>query len=93
MAVLTTPSHAVLEFQAGVADTVALIALRNVNTGDTLDVGLSNMGVMQFINRAVMISVTSFVEIAVNWVGTVLTMPAGLTNDAGHLLLWGSNVN
>jgi len=93
MATLVAGTNANVVVQSGSADRMVLIAVRNVNTGDTLDVGSSGMGVMQFINRAVCISVTSFVEIAVSFTGTVLTMPSGLTNDAGYVLLWGSGLN
>jgi hypothetical protein len=81
---------AVTVFQFGAADKIVLVALRNVTTGDTLDVGSSGMGVLQTVNRSVIISVTSFVEIAADFAGTVVTMPSGLQNDAGYLLAWGS---
>jgi hypothetical protein len=81
---------AVTVFQSGSADRVALVGVRAVTTGDQLDVGPNGMNLLLFINRAVIISVTSFVEIAAQWAGTVVTMPAGLANDAGYLLLWGS---
>lgn len=84
---------AVPVFQMGAADRVVLIGLRGVTTGDTLDLGVTGMDLLQVINRAVIISVTSFVEIAGNWTGTVLTMPAGLSGDAGYLLAWGSGIN
>ncbi len=90
MAVITSGVGAILLFSSGGADKVALIALRDVTTGDTLDIGPSGLTVELYINRAVVISVTSFVEIAANWAGTVVTMPSGLANDAGYLLVWGS---
>jgi len=89
MAVLNG-AQATIVYQAGQADKVVLIALRDVTTGDTLDVGPSGINALQFINRAVIIGVTSFVEIAASWAGTVVTMPTGLASDAGYLLLWGS---
>jgi hypothetical protein len=81
---------AVTVFQFGAADKIVLIALRNVTTGDTLDVGSAGMGVLQTVDRAAIISVTSFVEIAATFTGTQVTMPSGLQNDAGYLLAWGS---
>jgi hypothetical protein len=92
---------AVPAFQFGVADRVVLIALRNVSTGDTLDLGATGMNLLATIERGVIISLTSFVEIAASWVGTVITMPAGLGSvqngvqkgDAGYLLAWGSGIN
>ena len=88
MAVLSG-ANAVQVYSAGQADSVRLIALRNVTAGDTLDVAAW----LQIVNRAVVIGVTAFVEIAAVWVGTVVTMPAGLTSDAAYLLLWGSGAN
>jgi hypothetical protein len=51
------------------------------------------MGLLSVVNRAVIISITSFVEIAAQWTGTVVTMPAGMANDAGYVLAWGSALN
>lgn len=80
-------------FQAGAADRIILVGLRNVTTGDTLDLGTTGMNLLGFVNRAVIISVTSFVEIAAVINGTVVTMPGGMQNDAGYLLAWGSGCN
>ena len=95
MAVIAAGSGAVRMFTDGLADRVVLIGLRNVTTGDTLDLGAAGMDLLGFINRAVIISVTSFVEIAASWnnPGTVVTMPSGLANDAAYLLAWGSGIN
>jgi hypothetical protein len=93
MALLQNGVGASPVFQMGVADRVVLIALRGVNTGDTLDLGNAGMDLLQVINRAVIISVTSFVEIAATFSGTVVTMPGGLASDAGYLLAWGSGLN
>jgi hypothetical protein len=93
MALINPGVGAVPVFQAGTADRIVLVGLRNVNTGDTLELGSTGMNLLQVINRAVIISVTSFVEIAGTFTGTVVTMPSGLTNDAGYLLAWGSGLN
>lgn len=89
MAVLSQSQYVVI-YRSGAADAVVLVALRNVTAGDTLDVGASGANVMQVINRAAVLGVTSFVEIAASWAGTVVTMPSGLSADAAYLLLWGS---
>lgn len=93
MAQIQVGVGAVPVFSAGQADRVVLVGLRNVTTGDTLDLGQAGMELLQVVNRAVIISVTSFVEIAASVTGTVITMPGGLANDAGYLLAWGSGMN
>lgn len=90
MAVLSPVLNATVVYRDGHADCTVLIALRNVTSGDTLDVGPQGMNLVQVINRGVCIAVTSFVEISATRAGTVITMPGGLANDAGYLLLWGS---
>jgi hypothetical protein len=92
MTALSPGTNAFVEFQGSGPDKVVLIGMMNVNTGDTLDVGPSGLNVLQFINRGVMLGCTAFVEIAVTWSGTVVTMPSGLANDTGHLLLWGAGI-
>ena len=92
MAQIAAGVGAVPVFQAGAADRVILVGLRGVTTGDTLDLGATGMGLLLVINRVAIISVTSFVEIAGQWAGTVVTMPGGLANDAGYLLAWGSGI-
>ena len=90
MALIEAGMGAIPLYQAGAADRVILVGLRGVTTGDTLDLGGQGMSLLGVINRAVIISVTSFVEIAAQWAGTVVTMPGGLSSDAGYLLAWGS---
>jgi hypothetical protein len=92
MAQVAVGVGAVPVYSDGKADRVILVGLRNVTQGDTLDLGATGMNLLSIINRVVVISVTSFVEIAGSFAGTVVTMPAGLTNDAGYLLAWGSGL-
>jgi len=92
MAVIAAGTGAVRVFRDGQADRILLIALRGVSTGDTLDVGPSGMQELLVINRAVVMGVTQFVEIAANFTGTIVTMPSGLSSDAGYLLAWGSGL-
>jgi hypothetical protein len=86
MATLAIPRNVELLHSSGKPDVVCLFALKNVTAADTVDLS----SYFQIINRAVVIGVVSFVEIAAVWTGTVLTMPAGLAADAGFLLAWGS---
>jgi hypothetical protein len=86
MATLTA-ANCTLVYTDGKADKVALFALSKVSTGDTIDV--STISSLLFVNRGVVLGVSDFVEIAATFSGTVVTMPSGLTNDSGYLLLWG----
>lgn len=88
MAVLGAIS-AVNQYQTNDADMVALIGLRKVTTGDTLDVATVTLPHFQVVQRAVILGVSAFVEIAAAFAGTVVTMPAGLAGDSGYLLVWG----
>ena len=89
MATLTA-SNAVALYQSGAADKIVLVALRNVNTGDTLDVGPTGIGVLQTCVRAVVIGIQGGAQIAASTSGTVVTMPTGMSADDGYLTVWGS---
>ena len=86
MATLASPKNVELLHSSGKPDVVCLFALKNVTALDTID--LSPW--LQVINRAAVIGLISFVEIAATWTGVVLTMPAGLSADTGYLLCWGA---
>jgi hypothetical protein len=86
MAVLTA-ANCTLIYTDGKADKVALFALSKVNTGDTIDV--STISNFLIVKTGVVMGVSEFVEIAATFTGTVVTMPAGLSNDSGYLLVWG----
>jgi hypothetical protein len=86
MAVLTAANCSQV-FSSGSADLVSLFALRKVTTGDTVDIAPLSSFLM--INRGVVLGVSAFVEIAATFTGTVVTMPSGLSNDSGYLLVWG----
>lgn len=63
--------------------------MRNVTTGDTIDVAAVSAPVFQIIKRAMVMGVSDFAEIAANFAGTVVTIPAGLNASSGYLLVWG----
>jgi hypothetical protein len=86
-----TPANVIQLYQRGDADMVGLFGLRNVNTNDTIDVATVSAPPFQVIKRAVVMGVSEFIEIAANFAGTVVTMPAGMagTNSSGYLLVWG----
>lgn len=77
------------KYQAGDADLIALISLRNVSTGDTIDVSTVTNPPFQVVQRGVVLGISAFVEIAASFTGTVVTLPAGLSKDSAWLLLWG----
>ncbi len=74
-------------YSTGSADLLALFALRKVTAGDTID--LATVSSFQIVQRGVVLGISSFVEIAATFTGTVVTMPSGLSNDSAYLLVWG----
>lgn len=89
MAVLTS-ANVIPVLIKGDADLIALYALRNVSTGDTIDLAsLSVSPNFSVIQRGTVIGVSAFVEIAATFAGTVVTMPGGLNKDSGYLTIWG----
>lgn len=85
MAVLTN-ANCVELFRDGRSDTTVLYALRNVTTGDTFDCASQLSGV----KRAVILGTTVAGSEAVSTItGTVITIPAGISSDAGWMLAYG----
>ncbi len=66
---------------------VGLFLLRKVTTGDTID--LSTISAFQLVKQGVVMGDSDFVEIAATFTGTVVTMPSGLSNSSGYLLVLG----
>jgi hypothetical protein len=91
MAVLSPSVASALLFVAGATDRIALYGLRNVTAGDTLDVGTGGAGQFQTVERAVVMGIDVFVEIAASSTGTVVTMPSGMSASTGYLLVWGAS--
>ncbi len=89
MAALTAMNVDVLYNQAG-PDLFAAFALRNVNTGDTLDLGVTGIQpAFQVIRKAVLLSVAANIAAVCQFTGTVITMPAGLAASGGYLAVTG----
>jgi hypothetical protein len=84
MAALTNDMYPLL-FQDGRSARVALYALLNVTTGDTVD-----LSAMFFVvKRAVILGTTlQGTAVVTTITGTIVTIPAG-ANDAGVLLAYG----
>jgi hypothetical protein len=72
------------------ADRTAVYKVSKVTAGDTVDLGPT--GVVpdyQLVKQAAMIATTVAGTAACSVSGTVITIPAGLTNDAGYIIVWG----
>jgi hypothetical protein len=82
-----TSANVIPVYQDGKADLIGLFALRKVSTGDTID--LATVSNLQIVKAGVVLGVSDFVEIAATFTGTVVTMPSGLANSSGYLLVLG----
>jgi len=76
-------------FEDGDSDKLALYALRAVTAADTVDMGPSGLSDFLAIKQAIVMGTTVALATVASIAGTVLTMPAGLANDAGYLMVWG----
>lgn len=79
------PNRYPLMWMNGESDRVALYALRDVVTSDTVDL------VQQFtiVKRAVIMGTTVAAAIGASVSNTTVTIPAGANRDAGYLLVYG----
>jgi hypothetical protein len=69
----------------GSSDHSALYALKNVTSGDTADLSSEFSKVI----RAVMLGTTVSGAASASVAGVIVTLPTGLSGDAGWLLVWG----
>lgn len=76
-------------FTDGEAALLAVYALRNVTTGDTVDLGPSGANTFLSVKQATFIGATTPGSAAATVSGTSVTMPAGLSGDAIYLMAWG----
>jgi hypothetical protein len=89
MAALTSTNAQVLYNQGG-PDLMAVLALRNITTNDTLDMTtLAIQPAFQVIRKAIIASNASGVAGLAAFAGTVITMPAGLTASSAYLFVTG----
>jgi hypothetical protein len=71
-------------------DRTALYKISKVTAGDTADLGPSGISAdYQLVQQATMLATTIAGTAVCSVSGTTVTMPAGLANDAGYLLVWG----
>lgn len=72
------------------ADRTALYRVSKVTAGDTADLGTAGVATdFQLVKQAAFLATTVAGTASCAVSGTVVTMPAGLSSDAGYLLCWG----
>ena len=72
------------------ADRTALYRISKVTAGDTVDLGPGGVATdFQLVKQAAVLATTIAGTATAAVSGTVVTMPAGLSADAGYLLAWG----
>jgi hypothetical protein len=76
-------------FVDGEAARIALYAIRDCTTGDTVDLGVSGAGDFLVVKQAAMLGDTISGSATATASGTVVTIPTGLSLDAIWLLAWG----
>jgi hypothetical protein len=82
-----TGSQIQLQWQNGVADKAVLYALKGVSSGDT-----ATLAEFSFVKQAVMLGATVDGSATASVTSpNIVTMPAGLSNDAAYLLVWGAS--
>lgn len=84
MAALTS-TQVVPVWRDGASDQAVLYALRNVTSTDTADLSAE----FSVLKRAVLLGTTVAGAVAVTTSGNVITIPSGVSQDAGYLLAWG----
>lgn len=71
-------------------DRTVLYEVSKVTAADTVDLGSAGVAQdYQLVKQAAMLATTVAGTASCSVSGTVVTMPAGLANDAGYLLVWG----
>jgi uncharacterized membrane protein len=81
-----SPGQIVRVYTSGDADRVTLYALKKVTSGDTADLAADFLAPKQAFMMGATVVGTAVVSTIT---GTVLTIPAGLSNDAAWILVWG----
>jgi uncharacterized membrane protein len=88
MAVLGYGTNVTLQWANGVSDKCALFAVKNVNTGDTINISQEFLVVILVAYLG--ITPGQILE-APTASGTTVTMPAGLVSAAGYILVYGQS--
>jgi hypothetical protein len=72
------------------ADRTAVYKVSNVSSGDTVDLGPTGaVPDYQLVKRCAMVATTVSGTAACSVSGTTVTFPAGLSADAGYIMVWG----
>lgn len=79
------PSKYPIKWWDGSSDRVAVFALLNISAADTVDLA----AYFSTVRRATLLGVTVAATLTANVSGTVVTIPAGASNDAGILTVYG----
>jgi hypothetical protein len=88
MAVLAYGSNVRLEWQNGAADKTAVYQVSDVNTGDTINLSPDFLA----INSVAFLGITTNQVLEAGSIsGTTVTIPAGLTAEAGYMLVYGES--
>lgn len=83
--VLTVGGEVIQVWSDGLSDFSALYVLRGITAGDTVDL----TGHFKSVKRAVLLGITVAGAVVASNTGNVVTMPAGPSNDAALLLVYG----
>lgn len=84
MAALTNDRYPLM-WSDGQSDRVALYALRDITTGDTLDLAQE----FTVLKRGVLLGTTVAGATSASISGTQLTIPAGVSRDGAYALVYG----
>lgn len=92
MAVLNS-SQVIFQYGESGPDLFGVFWLRNVSTGDTIDVSayqvFNSGGAFQEVKQAAVLSPAEQIANVAAFTGTVITIPAGFTKSSGYLLVTG----
>lgn len=85
------PAQIQVLYNQGGTDLVALFAIRDVQSGDTVDLSVSGISPpFTFVRKAIILSFTANLAGIASAVGTVVTMPSGLpANSSAYLFVGG----
>ena len=75
-----------LMWMDGQAERTAVYAIRNVDGNDTMDVAQE----FSVVKRAVIMGTTVAAAASMSVSGTVVTCPAGATDDAAYMMVFGA---